>query len=250
MRNSRKHFSNFPVFTENIFRLIIKGRCDIVISLLHKGVMVNMDAEVKKDKVFRTLFWSSLNMSLMMIGAGYLAIGMMRSRFVHELKWIDEEEMLDLSAIARSAPGAIAVNIAILIGYRIAGIAGALVTVLGTVTPPLVVITAIGMYYTTLINNTIISAALRGMGAGAAALMVDMVISMGWDVFKSKSIVSISILVIVFLLNHFLNVSIFLIVIWCIVLGIAIAVTKKVKKVQVVPEKVKEEGEEHIDDIF
>lgn len=54
---------------------------------------------------------------------------------VEELNWIDEQEMLDLTAIAQSAPGAIAVNASILIGYRLAGLFGALITVVATVLP-------------------------------------------------------------------------------------------------------------------
>ena len=64
----------------------------------------------------------------------------MRRKFVEELGWIEEQEMLDLTAIAQSSPGAIAVNASILVGYRVAGFVGALLTVLGTIIPPLVII--------------------------------------------------------------------------------------------------------------
>ena len=60
-----------------------------------------------------------------------MIVPLMQKRFVNELKWIDEEEMLDLVAIAQSAPGPIAVNASIIIGYRMAGIRGALATSLG-----------------------------------------------------------------------------------------------------------------------
>ena len=198
-----------------------------------------MHERTKKKKVLRTLFWSSLCMSLMMVGGGYLAIGMMRDKFVNELKWIEKEEMLDLSAIAQSSPGAIAINIALLIGYRIAGAAGAFVTIAGTVTPPLVIIVAIGMYYEALISNAVIAAAFKGMGAGAAALMVDMVVSMGGDVIKSRKIVQILAMTVVFLLNYFFGVSIFLIVICCIVAGVIIAVVKRMKRGEAIAEEEK-----------
>ena len=67
----------------------------------------------------------------------------MRKKFVEQLHWIDEEEMMDLTAIAQSSPGAIAVNASILVGYRVAGVPGALVTVLGTVLPPLIILSII-----------------------------------------------------------------------------------------------------------
>ena len=63
----------------------------------------------------------------------------MRKKFVEELGWIQEDEMMDLVAIAQSSPGAIAVNASILVGYHVAGIPGAMLTVLGTVLPPLII---------------------------------------------------------------------------------------------------------------
>ena len=83
------------------------------------------------------LFTSTFTLSAFTFGGGYVIIPLMRKKFVEQLHWLEEEEMLDLTAIAQATPGALAVNAAILIGYRVAGIIGALVTVLGTVLPPL-----------------------------------------------------------------------------------------------------------------
>ena len=69
-------------------------------------------------------------------GGGYVIVPLLKKKFVDDLKWIEEEEMLDLTAISQSSPGAMAVNTSMLIGYRVAGTAGALVTILGTVLPP------------------------------------------------------------------------------------------------------------------
>ena len=80
---------------------------------------------------YRTLFLSTLQLSACTFGGGFVIIPLMRRKFVEQLHWIDEQEMLDLTAIAQSSPGAIAVNASILVGYHAAGISGALVTVLG-----------------------------------------------------------------------------------------------------------------------
>lgn len=66
-----------------------------------------------------------------------MIIPLMRKKFVEELHWIEEQEMLNLTAIAQSSPVAIAVNVSVLIGYYVAGVLGALMTVLGTILPPL-----------------------------------------------------------------------------------------------------------------
>ena len=67
----------------------------------------------KKSKVLRKLFFSTLYLSTFTFGGGYVIVTLMKNKFVDELHWIDEEEMLDLVAIAQSSPGAIAVNGAI-----------------------------------------------------------------------------------------------------------------------------------------
>ena len=96
---------------------------------------------MKKDFAFyRKLFCSTFYLSAFTFGGGYVIIPLMRKKFVEQLHWIDEEEMMDLTAIAQSSPGAIAVNASILVGYRVAGVPGALVTVLGTVLPPLIIL--------------------------------------------------------------------------------------------------------------
>lgn len=107
-------------------------------------------------------------------------------KFVEQFHWIEEEEMLDLTAIAQSAPGAIAVNASILIGYRLAGFVGAMVTVAGTVLPPLIILSVISLAYVAFQNSLIVALVLRGMQAGVAAVIADVVISMGWDILKKK----------------------------------------------------------------
>ena len=77
---------------------------------------------MKKDFAFyRKLFTSTFYLSAFTFGGGYVIIPLMRKKFVEQFHWIEETEMLDLTAIAQSAPGQIAVNASILIGYRLAG---------------------------------------------------------------------------------------------------------------------------------
>ena len=96
----------------------------------------------KKNKYWQ-LFLSTFKLSACTFGGGFVIIPLMRERFVKELHWIDEEEMLDLTAIAQSSPGSIAINASILVGYHVAGIPGALITVVGAALPPLIIISII-----------------------------------------------------------------------------------------------------------
>ena len=99
----------------------------------------------KKNKYWQ-LFLSTFKLSACTFGGGFVIIPLMRERFVKELHWIEEEEMLDLTAIAQSSPGSIAINASILVGYHVAGIPGALITVVGSALPPLIIISIISAF--------------------------------------------------------------------------------------------------------
>ena len=83
-----------------------------------------MDTKIKEvslKKRLVTLFFSMLSISTFTFGGGFVIVTLMKRRFVDDLHWLDEDEMLDMTAIAQSCPGAIAVNGAILVGQRVAG---------------------------------------------------------------------------------------------------------------------------------
>lgn len=98
---------------------------------------------IKKFKRYGSLFKITFSISAFTFGGGYVVIPMMRKYFVTDLELFSEKELLDMAAIAQSTPGAIAVNIAVLIGYRIAGITGAVISCLGTILPPLLILSVI-----------------------------------------------------------------------------------------------------------
>jgi chromate transporter len=134
---------------------------------------------MKKDVSFYLkLFTSTFIVSAFTFGGGFVIIPLLKKKFVDELNWIEESEMMDLAAIAQSTPGPIAINCSILIGYKLTGIKGALITAFGAALPPLIVISVISMAYEAFKTNTVVKFALRGMQAGIAAVIVDVVISM------------------------------------------------------------------------
>ncbi len=82
--------------------------------------------EMSRGRKLLRLFLSTLYISSFTFGGGFVIVTFMKKKFVDELHWIDEQEMLDMTAIAQSSPGAIAVNAAILVGWRVAGFIGML----------------------------------------------------------------------------------------------------------------------------
>ena len=177
------------------------------------------------------MFISTFYLSAFTFGGGYVIIPLMKKKFVDDLQWIEDDEMLNLTAIAQSSPGAVAVNAAILLGYRVAGILGALVTILGTVLPPFITLSVISIFYTAFRDNIVVNAVLKGMQAGVAAVIADVVLNLGSNVLKQKDIVSMIIMVGAFIATFFFRINVIYIVLVCGCMGAA-KILIQMKKVQ------------------
>ena len=174
----------------------------------------------KKRKVLRQLFMSTLYISAFTFGGGFVIITFMKKKFVDELHWIDEEEMLDLAALAQSSPGAIAVNAAILVGWRMAGFAGMLTAVLGTVIPPVALLSVISFFYAAFASNYYIALFLKGMQAGVAAVILDVVCGLGAGVLKQRSWIHIAVMAGAFLATFVWDVNVIFIILAAAAVGI------------------------------
>ena len=172
-----------------------------------------------KSNTLTTLFLSTLKLSACTFGGGFVIIPLMRKRFVQELKWLSEQEMLDMTAIAQSSPGAIAVNASILVGYRVAGVRGALLTVLGTVLPPLVIISVISLFYGAFRDNAAVSLAMKGLLCGVAAVICDVVISLVGDVLKQKRVLPVLMMLLSFAAVRYFSVSVIVVILVCGLVG-------------------------------
>ena len=170
-------------------------------------------------RLYRTLFLSSLQLSAFTFGGGYVIVPLMRRRFVEQLHWIDEEEMLDMTAIAQAAPGAMAVNAALLVGYRMAGFVGALVTMAGTILPPLLMLTVISYFYEAFRDNTVVALILKGMRAGVAAVIADVVVTMARGVARERRLLPLLLMAGAFAASYFFAVNVALILLICGVAG-------------------------------
>ncbi|MDD3930328.1 MAG: chromate transporter, partial [Sphaerochaeta sp.] len=126
------------------------------------------------------LFWTTFSLSLFTFGGGFVIISLMRKKMVVKLGWIDDEQMLDFVTIAQSSPGPIAVNGSLMVGYHLAGLSGALVAVLGTVLPPMIILTLVSLGYQAVADNQWIAAAFHGMRAVVAAIVMQVT----WALFK------------------------------------------------------------------
>ena len=127
--------------------------------------------------------------------------------------------MLDLTAIAQSSPGAIAVNASMLIGYHVAGILGALITVLGTVLPPMAIISIVSLFYQAFRSNALVNMAMAGMLCGVSAVICDVVITMAKTIVQQKHILSIAVLLGAFIAVRFFSINIIIVILVCGAIG-------------------------------
>lgn len=180
----------------------------------------------------RALFFGTLYISAFTFGGGFVIVTLMKKKFVDQLHWIDEQEMLDMTALAQSSPGAIAVNAAILVGWRVAGLAGMIVAALGSVLPPLITLSVISFFYTAFASNLYVALVLKGMQAGVAAVILDVVCDLGGKVLQTKSVLFIGLMVVAFAANFLWGVNVVLIIVAAAVIGVVRALLQMRKAVQ------------------
>ncbi len=168
---------------------------------------------MKKDySKLWTLFKSMFVLSACTFGGGFVIVSLMKKKYVEELKWMEEDEMLDVTAITQSAPGPLPVNASVIIGYRIAGVAGSLTAILGTILPPMVIISVISLFYEQFRTNPYIATALQVMRAGVAAVIFDVVINLAGNVVKTGRIFYMTMMVVAFVSAYLLDVSAMIII--------------------------------------
>lgn len=172
-----------------------------------------------KNKLVK-LFFSTLYLSAFTFGGGYVIVSLMRKKFVDEYNWIDEDEMLDLVAIAQSAPGPIAVNGAIVVGYKMAGLLGIFISVLATIIPPFVIISVISVFYEIFKTNLIVSLMLEGMQAGVGAVIASVCFEMCSGLLKEKNKLYPVIMIGAFIANYIFNINVMIVILICIMIGL------------------------------
>lgn len=180
------------------------------------------DQHSRGEKLLK-LFFSMLYISAFTFGGGFVIVTFMKRKFVEELHWIDEKEMLDMTALAQSSPGSIAVNIAILIGWKVAGFLGMVTAVLGTVIPPMVILSVISLFYEMFATNRYVSLVLKGMQSGVAAVILDVAVGLGQKVWQSKQWVHIVVMAAAFTATFFFNINVVWIILAAAVIGIIAA---------------------------
>lgn len=128
--------------------------------------------------MFFQLFWTYLKIGTFTLGGGYAMLPLIQREVVDRKGWIDEEEFLNMIALAQAAPGLIAVNSAIFIGWRIGGWRGVAGAVLGAVLPSFLIILAIAMVFREWKELPAVEAAFKGIRPAVVALIAAPLVKM------------------------------------------------------------------------
>jgi chromate transporter len=116
------------------------------------------------------MFLTFFRIGAFTIGGGYAMLPLIEREFVEKQGWVSEDEIVDIFAIVQSVPGVIAINSSIFIGYRIAGLAGALAATLGMVLPSFIIISVIAAFFVQFRDIPAVQNAFAGIRAGVTAL--------------------------------------------------------------------------------
>ena len=161
-------------------------------------------------KILTDLFKTFAKIGMFTFGGGYAMIAIIDHACVEEKKWITHEELMDMTVVAESTPGPIAINCATFTGFKIAGLPGAVAATIGMVVPSFVIIYLISMFLDNFLELTIVANAFRGIKIAVGLLILEAGINMAKKAKKTKQTkVIIPAACAVMLLSHILawNIS-------------------------------------------
>lgn len=143
---------------------------------------------------FAELFWSFFKIGLFTFGGGYAMISIIEDEIIRRKQWIEHKEFLDLLALAQSAPGPIALNTSVFVGYKMYGYRGAVSALLGVSLPSFVIILTIAIFFAQFRYNPVVDAAFRGMRPAVVALIIAPILGfvkgMQWYMLAAAGVVA------------------------------------------------------------
>lgn len=181
--------------------------------------------------IYLDLFLTFIKIGAFTFGGGYAMIAMIENICVDQKKWFTHDEMLNMTVIAESTPGPIAINSSTYVGYRKAGIPGALAATFGVVLPSFVIIFLISMFFDRFLELPVIAHAFQGIKIGVGVLICSAGVSMMRKTPKRlfSRLMTVGAMVVVLVIN-FLSLSVSTITLMVFAAGIGIAVSSLQQK--------------------
>ncbi len=185
---------------------------------------------IKSAIIYWEMFFTFLRIGAFTIGGGYAMIPLIRREVVEKKKWIDDKEFIDMLAMAQSAPGVIAVNISIFVGYKIKGLKGSLVTTLGSSLTSFLIILLVAMFFIGIKDNQALENVFKGLRPAVVALIIAPIYNLcksaeiGWKTFSIPILTAV--------LIRFFGISPMLIIFAGVIFGIVYGIfhSKRITK--------------------
>ena len=133
-----------------------------------------------KKSIISDLFFTMIKIGMFTFGGGYAMLALLENEFIEKKKWIDKEEFIDMAAIAESTPGPIAINAATYIGYKMAGLTGAVASTVAMCIPSFIIIYLISIFFDKFLSFEYIAYAFRGI----QICVIYLIFSAGAKLFK------------------------------------------------------------------
>ncbi len=168
------------------------------------------------------LFFTFFKINALTFGGGYTIVPIIKDIFVEDLKAISEDDMLDIVALAQGGPGAMAISTSILTGYKVCGPAGAVVALVASTLPCLIILSLVAKFYTEFRENFFISSALLGISGIISAVLFITVLRMGKTAYKKYPIFSSIVMAIIFLVGMFTKVDTVYLIVFSALSGIIV----------------------------
>jgi chromate transporter len=143
-----------------------------ILANLNKYAIITIVKEKKSLKNLLTLFLTFFKLGIFSIGGGPTMLTLIQAEFVEKKKWLDNDELMEMTAIAESTPGPIAINLATYLGYKRGGFLGALVSTLGVIITPFVLMFCISLFLENILSNEAVKYAFMGVKVGVVFLLL------------------------------------------------------------------------------
>ncbi|MDF2718382.1 MAG: chromate transporter [Paenibacillus sp.] len=180
------------------------------IKVVYNGTMDGMDRMGMTDmrsqlKRLWPIFWTFCRIAPITFGGGYAMIPVLEREAVHKRRWIKQEDVADVLAVSQTIPGAVALNAASFVGYRVAGVAGAVTAVIGMMIPTFLIVIGLAALLLTFRENAKVAAALQGMKPAVIAMIVFAGYRMARTALVDKATIAISLIAALLLLQTFVS---------------------------------------------
>lgn len=182
---------------------------------------------MSKLKLYLWIFYINIIIGTFTFGGGYVVIPMIKKYYIDQKSLFSEDDLMEMAAIAQSSPGAIAINLSVLVGQKTAGYKGAIICFIASILPSIIILSLVSSYYELLISNESVRSVLHGMQACVGAMIVNLIIDMIQLLYKQHSKLLMLQIPVCFILNFIFNINAIALMLFCVLFTVLFLLIKR-----------------------